>query len=115
MTPQRAGKNHTSEIRSAARRGAATDTVTVLIVALRMAGHGLGPGTARRARSMADAVTAGAGRPSMTGRVRATSGSSGVQVFSHTSHEARPRSVTRLPSRASAGTVTRVSRTTSLV
>ncbi len=64
---------------------------------------------------MAGAVTAGAGRPAMTGRVSATSASSGMQVFSHTSHEARPRSVTRLPGWASAGTVTRVSRTTSLV
>src|SRR6266446_2429339 len=115
MTPQRAGKNHTSEMRSAASREAATATVTVWAVALSVAAHGLGAGTARRARSMAGAVAAGAGRPAATGRVRATSASSGTQILSHTSHEARPRRVTRLPGRASAGTVTRVSRTTSFV
>src|SRR5438552_5709457 len=97
MTPQRLGKNRTSVMRPAARRGAATDKVTVSGVARQEVFHGLGAGTARRARSMAGAVTAAGGLVALTGSVKATSASSGMQIFSQTSHAARPRRVTTVP------------------
>ena len=75
-------------MRSGSRPGAATDTVTVSGVARSAAGQGLGPGTARLVRSIADAPAPGAALPGITGRVSATSASSGMQIFSQTSHAA---------------------------
>src|SRR5262249_61383231 len=97
MTPQRIGTNHAATMRSAARSGAATRMLTVSGVALSEAAHGLGVGTDRRACSIAGAVSDGAGGPAATGRLRATSTSSGIQIFSQTSHETCPPSVTGAP------------------
>ena len=69
-------------------------------VAANEAGHGLGAGTARRARGdQRRAARVGAGGAAATGSVRATAASSGMHVFSQTSQLAWPRSVTRVPGR----------------
>jgi hypothetical protein len=102
-------------MRAGSSPGAATHTVTTSGVALSEADQGLGPGTARRVRSMAAAPAPGAGLPAATGRVKVTSASSGMQVFSQTSHAACPRRVTGTPVGRPAGAVSRVSSTTSLV
>ena len=115
ITPQRPGKKTISAMREASSPGAATDTVTASGVVLSEAGHGLGTGTARRVRSIAAAPAPGAGLPATTGRVRVTSASSGMQIFSQTSHAAWPRRVTGAPGASPAGAVSRVSSTTSPV
>ena len=70
--------------------------------------------TGSRARHSAKSVAlSGAGSP--TGSARSTVARPGMQTFSQTSHEARPRSVTGWPAGRSAGAVIRIGRTTSPV
>src|SRR5215467_11025757 len=107
------GKNHAPAICSAARSGAAIRRLTVSGVALREAVQGLGVGTTRRACSTAGAVVEGAGGPAATGRLKAMSSASGMQIFSQTSHEAWPQSVTPVPTERLAGAVIWIGSTTS--
>ena len=113
-TPHWAGKNHTSAIRSGASPRAAIERTMLSGVAEKDAGHGLGTGTARRACAISAAPRgSGGGLSPTTGKVSATRASSGMQIFSHTSHDAWPRRVTRDPGSRPPGTEIRVRRTTS--
>src|SRR6267142_483230 len=103
-------------MRSAARPGAATASVTVSDVVVNETAHGLDVGSVRLAAVIAAAPARSAfAAPDAIGRVRASDDSSGMQIFSHTIQLACPRSVTRVPGFRSGPTVIGIGRTTSPV
>src|SRR5882672_943596 len=103
-------------MRSAARPGAATASLTVSDVAVNDTSHGLDVGNARLVAAIA-AAPAGStfAAPEAIGSVSASDDSSGMQIFSHTIQLARPRSVTWVPGLRSGAVVIRMGRTTSPV
>ena len=101
-------------MRSRRSPGAGTVNVTVSGVVAKDAGQGLGTGTARRARARS-AAPAASGDAGPTASVSETGASSGMQIFSHTSQLACPRSVTDVPGASAAGAVIGTGSTTSSV